>query len=383
MKRLILLALVAFSVPCAAQTDEEEAEQRPDQGMPDFSAMVATLAPDDIGLIARFHFATATRDFDKEREFYRMIGYTAGQGGFPLTNTHQMARSLGMFDECSYELHKGAVINIPDALNTTAIDLLHWKTPYDDAPPYELPNHIGMAYQGMLTTNLASDVAFMKAKGVEFLSEPYGIPGDQFVFFRSPDGILFKLMETTPPHGDPEANTHIIAAPYIGINVSDLDASLAFYKSLGYTKVKPLPETGTLAEARAYGLDKPFKVKGADIALGRGDQHVLRLMQWVEPHNPEPSYPPPVNRIGIDRIALMVADLDRAVDILKKQGVKFLSEISPCCSGTGDDEFAIVHAIDPDGVFLELVGSIAKQPAKPQPEGCPVLEIKMPPPEWE
>ena len=74
----------------------------------------------------------------------------------------------------------------------------------------------------------------------------------------------------------------------------------------------------------------------------------------------------------------MVPDLDRAVAILKGQGVKFLSEVAPCCSGTGEDEFGIVHAIDPDGVFLELVGAIAKQELQPQPEGCPPLVIKMP-----
>jgi hypothetical protein len=110
---------------------------------------------------------------------------------------------------------------------------------------------------------------------------------------------------------------------------------------------------------------------------------VLRLVQWIEPFNPDPAYPPPINHIGIDRIALMVPNLDRAVAILKAKGVKFLSEISPCCSGTGEDEFAIIHAIDPDGVFLELVGAIAKRPLQPQPEGCPPLEIKMPPKETE
>ena len=68
----------------------------------------------------------------------------------------------------------------------------------------------------------------------------------------------------------------------------------------------------------------------------------------------------------------------RAVDILKSQGVKFLSEVVPCCTGKAEDKMAIVHAIDPDGVFLELVGSITPQPVQPQPEGCPVLEIKMP-----
>jgi hypothetical protein len=136
--------------------------------------------------------------------------------------------------------------------------------------------------------------------------------------------------------------------------------------------------TGSLEEARAYGLDQPFQFKGADIALGVGDRHVLRLIQWIEPYNPEPSYAPPINHIGINRIALLTPDIARAVKILKGQGVKFLSEIAPCCTGTAEDDTAIVHAIDPDGVFLELVGGITPRPLQPQPEECPALEIKMP-----
>ncbi len=129
----------------------------------------------------------------------------------------------------------------------------------------------------------------------------------------------------------------------------------------------------------ALGLDKPFHVVGADVALGRGDEHVLRLTQWLEPFDPEPANPAAINRIGIQRIALLVTDVDRAVAILKREGVPFLSEIAPCCSGTGADETGIVHAIDPDGVYLELVGHIARRPLQPQPQGCPPLEIKMPP----
>ena len=366
------------TAPAQPQVAETEAAEPPANLMP----KIEFRSDDDIGLFARVHFATHTPDFDRARAFYRKLGYTSGMSGFPLTNTHQMARALGMFDVCQYELVKGEVIALPGSLNTANIDLLQFKTPFNGEPPYDLPNHIGMAYAALLTTNLASDYAYLKSQGVEFLSEPYGIPGDQFVFFRDPDGVLYKLLETTPPHGDPDANVHIIAMPYIGINVSNLEESLALYRKFGYTQVKPLSQTqGSLAEARAYGLDEPFEIKGADIALGRGDQHRLRLVQWLTPHNPEPAYPPPINHIGINRIALVVPDLIRAVDILKRQGVPFLSEIAPCCSGTGEDETAIVHAIDPDGVFLELVGPIPKQPPQPQPEGCPPLEIKLPPPE--
>ena len=281
-----------------------------------------------------------------------------------------------MYDVCQYELLEGEVISMPDSLNTSNIDLLQFKTPFNPDPPYRLPNHIGMAYASLLTTNLESDVSYLNSLDVEFLSEPYGIPGNQFVFFRDPDGLLYKLMETAPPHGEAEANMHLTAMPYIGINVSDFDKSLAYYAQFGYTDIKMLPDSGTLEEAKAYGLDRPFSIKGADVALNRGDRHVLRLVQWLDPHDDDPAYPPPINHIGIDRIALVVPNLDRAVAILKAKGVTFLSEIAPCCSGTDDDETGIVHAIDPDGVFLELVGAIKKRTLQPQPEGCPALEIK-------
>ena len=64
--------------------------------------------------------------------------------------------------------------------------------------------------------------------------------------------------------------------------------------------------------------------------------------------------------------------------VLEAQGVPFLSEVAPCCSGTHTDTGGIVHAIDPDGVFLELVGNLEPRPVAPQPEHCPPLEIRYP-----
>ena len=373
MKRLNVLILSALTL--AAQPLAAEQQQQPPSAN-DWLPSVEYRSEHDIGLMARVHFATHTPDFDRARAFYRMLGYTQGMSGFPLTNTHAVARALGMFDVCQYELAAGEVVQLPASPFGANIDLLQFITPFNGDPPYELPNHLGMAYAALLTTDLVSDYKFLKSQDVEFLSEPYGSPGDRFVFFRDPDGVLYKLFETAPPQGDPERNMRLAGMPYIGVNVSDFERSLAFYRQLGYTQVNPLPATGTLEEAQAYGLDQPFRIKGADIAIDRGDGHVLRLVQWIEPYDDEPPYPPPINHIGIDRIALVVPDLDRAVAILKEQGVPFLSEIAPCCSGTGEDTSGIVHAIDPDGVFLELVGRIARRGPQPQPAGCPPLEIK-------
>ena len=326
--------------------------------------------PIDIGLTGRIHFNTQTADFSRARAFYRLLGFTAGVSGFPKTNTHEMARSLGMDDLCSYEILEIEVISIPDSWGPTSIDLIQFAVPFNPDPPYASPTHLGMAYAALLTTDLADDVDQLRAEGGELLSEPYGVPGDQFVFFRDPDGVWFKLVETAPPHGDLDADMHIRGMPYVALNVSDFERSLAFYRSLGYTKVHPLPSTSTLAEARAYGLDAPFELRGADIALPGGDRHRLRLVQWLDPYDSDPPYSAPVNHIGINRIALAVADLDLAVETLRELGAQFLSEIAPCCSGTGDDETGIINLIDPDGIFLELVGPIARRERVAPPVWC-------------
>lgn len=324
----------------------------------------------DIGLTGRIHINTQTTDFSRARAFYRMLGFTDGVSGFPKTNTHLMARSLGMYDLCSYEIDSIEVIAIPDSLGPTSIDLIQFTVPFNPAPPYATPTHLGMAFAALRTTDLAADVAHMREQGVAFLSDPYGGPGNRFVFFRDPDGVLFKLVETAPPSGDPERAMHIIAMPYVGVNVRDFERSLAFYRRLGYREVRPLPSTGTLAEARAYGLDRPFERRGADLALAGGDGHRLRLTEWVDPFDGDPPYPAPINHVGIHRMALAVDDLDHAVRQLRAHGAEFLSEIAPCCSGTGRDRTGIINVADPDGIFLELVGPIQiREPIAP-PSWC-------------
>ena len=99
----------------------------------------------DIGLTGRIHFNTQTGDFARSRAFYRMLGFTAGVGGFPKTNTHEMARSLGMYDLCTYEIQEIEVISIPASWGPTSIDLIQFAEPFNPAPPYESPTHLGMA----------------------------------------------------------------------------------------------------------------------------------------------------------------------------------------------------------------------------------------------
>lgn len=69
---------------------------------------------------------------------------------------------------------------------------------------------------------------------------------------KDPDGVYLKLLEIDDGAelngtANSASPTHIRAMPYIGINVSDFEESLAFYQSLGYSEFVSLPQEGSLA----------------------------------------------------------------------------------------------------------------------------------------
>ena len=198
--------------PILTHADEAPMQERQQLAAEMAAPVVEFQSDQDIGLLARLHFATHTGDFQRARAFYRTLGYTQGIDDFPLTNTHQMARALGMFDICQYELADGEVMQLPGSPNPANIDLLQFKVPFDDAPPYELPNHLGMAYAAYDTSDFDADVATLRAMGTDLLSEPYGESGARFVFFRDPEGVLYKLQEA-PDGPQSDGEMHIFKSP--------------------------------------------------------------------------------------------------------------------------------------------------------------------------
>ena len=123
MKTLTLLVSTVVLLSCSADLDTHvvpEAEEAADF---------------DLGLMSRIHFNIQVRDFDASRAFYRMLGFTAGQGGFPTTNTHAMARSLGMYDLCTYEVDNIEIIGIPGSWGPATIDLIQFNHALQRRPP--------------------------------------------------------------------------------------------------------------------------------------------------------------------------------------------------------------------------------------------------------
>jgi len=148
---------------------------------------------DDMNISGMVHVNINCSDFDRSREFYESLGFKL-LVMVPERNTPEVAAAVGM---PPYHV-KGGLMLLPGS--TTMIDLLEWKEPHDDAPPYPHLYHLGLGRIAFSTTDLDADVATLKSRGVEFLSEPVtvhmgGARSSRFVCFKDPDGTILELVE--------------------------------------------------------------------------------------------------------------------------------------------------------------------------------------------
>ena len=306
---------------------------------------VKQMADVDLNIVSRIHFQVNASDFAVSKAFYQSFGFLAWIP-FPPTNTLEVAQAVGLDAPYWIEVEVGLMVTSTDGglFGFPAIDLIEWVDPYRPDPPYADLNHLGMARVALRSMDLDAEMAFLEWQGVNFLTRP-AADGKRFAIFQDPDGTYFELVED--PSGPGVA--------HVNVNVSDFERSREFYKMLGFT--------GSLGPAYVATPDVeallgrgPLQIEGELIQLPL-DGSVIEMVQWNHPFDPEPPYPPPINHLGLHRMAYFTLDLEGDVERLKAEGVQFLSEIAPCCSGPASTT-GIVAFTDPDGTFIELLGAI-------------------------
>lgn len=149
------------------------------------------------------HVNVNCSDYERSRAFYEALGFRV-LWEVPERGTPDVAAAVGM---APYRV-RGALMALGDAGHPTLIDLLEWKEPRDAAAPYPHLYHLGIARIALTTSDLDADVAELKARGVELLSEPARLAGPgagttRFVCFKDPDGTVLELVETTAASGPP------------------------------------------------------------------------------------------------------------------------------------------------------------------------------------
>ena len=314
----------------------------------------------NLNVISRIHFNTNVKDFNISKAFYSILGFES-LSGFPETNTLDMARAMGIKNPTSYDgsqggeaggyLLYGELLGIND-FRGGVIDLIEFKIPRNEDVPYEQLNHLGIVSATMYTSNLDYDYEYMKENGINFISTPVtDSTGKKFVYFKDPDSTFYKLVEKSGILQETKT-TFIESLGEVTINVSDFERSRSWYKMFGYELLYENPNKYPLEISKALGFEKEIKLKGGLFSHNE-DKSKLELIQWIRPLDLERPYPIPINHLGIHRIALATSNLEADVEILKTQGVEFISDITPCCDGPNSSS-GIVAFYDPDGTIIEL-----------------------------
>ncbi len=134
---------------------------------------------------------------------------------------------------------------------------------------------------------------------------------------------------------------------HVNIVVSDLDESVRFYRMLGFEVTHRDRLEGSWI-SDIVGLPE---VKGEYARLlFPQTQTALELMQYYNPPggaDPDNGKP---NRIGLRHMAFKVTGIEEVVERLKKEGVKFFSEIQVYEPA----KKKLVYFLGPDNVVLEL-----------------------------
>jgi lactoylglutathione lyase len=116
---------------------------------------------------------------------------------------------------------------------------------------------------------------------------------------------------------------------HVGLRVTDLERSLAFYSALGYEVLGNVPETG-------FGNLTLLKLPGDEFAT-------IELV-----HDPRGG---PVGPGGLNHLVIQVESMRATVADLTARGVDVEAPGSP----DGSDDFWTAWLTDPDGYRIELV----------------------------
>ncbi len=304
--------------------------------------------------VAFMHVNVNCSDFEVSLKFYEKLEFTIlSIEGFG---------DLVFEDEVDAEFAKGLdldpykLVAAPISLQAdeSIIDLIEFKEPFDERPPYSQVNHLGITMITLETTDLDADMATLKEQGIQFLSDPVTVGSGNYRFaaMKDPDGNVIQLLENKnaePGISYPGKKLNITKFLHVTVNTSDIVHSREFYQDVGFELADEANVTGAKEMGQAFGLEGEYKTKTALMKLEEGPG--ILLQQWEQPlFDPESPYEK-LNHIGYSRIAIETTDIEADVKRLEDLGIEFYSEPKKPEGMLAFITFACFE--DPDGTVLE------------------------------
>ena len=142
------------------------------------------------GVTGIFHVNINCSNFERSLAFYQMLGFKVvsdmGEGSDP-----KITQGLGV----PAGRYRGVLMQIGEGERATLLDLIQWYEPGSAGKPYPGLNHLGICRVALETPDVSKVYEQLKARGVEFLSEPKVFSaGVAFVCCKDPDGTIVEFI---------------------------------------------------------------------------------------------------------------------------------------------------------------------------------------------
>jgi catechol 2,3-dioxygenase-like lactoylglutathione lyase family enzyme len=288
-----------------------------------------------------FHVNVNCSVLDRSRRFYTDgLGLTVGAHTAP--ESAQPGTAFGL-DVARWD---ASILLGPRGFDGGAIDLLEWHEPRPvGAPPGGL-TETGFQRVGIRVPDIEAAAARAVAFGGSVWSDPqvHTPPNGaeiRIVLASDPDGTALELVEGGGA-----------ALSFVSVVCRDLEASLAYYATLGFREVARFatdnPDGAHLRIRGSVAMDEAVLV-----APGGGD--VMLILVGFRRPKCVAAPPRSANVLGMWRTAFLVADIDAAVATLAEHGIDTISEPMGMAMGPGLPELRFVCFRGPDAEVIELI----------------------------
>ena len=140
---------------------------------------------------------------------------------------------------------------------------------------------------------------------------------------------------------------------HIGMIVSNLEESLAFYKDIiGFVQTDETSFDVDADFGGRSGLTDRLEFHVEVLKLGSGDDATQLKLMTFGAHSRKQENEFIHDRTGVQYLTINVADLSPIIARIKAKSIKMLGETPTPLNG--DTQFVLVK--DPDGTFIELIG---------------------------
>lgn len=226
----------------------------------------------------------------------------------------------------------------------------------------------GAPHMKFLVKDIDAVVAAARVRGATIISTggaPVSLPTPEgstlkSVFLRDPDGYIVQAIASN--NAPPVETPGNVVGSIIGLTVADMNASLKFWNEmLGFEFGPPGDAYAKLneTEARLMGVPEGTerRAKGATIP-GSNARMELQEFRGQKPVNQDLRVPDP----GASGMAIRVAGIQELLPKMKAAGVRVISKDQALVEW--DAKTRNVFVKDPNGLLIEIVGTVAPPPAQ-------------------